>query len=221
MVVIPAGSFMMGSEEKSEERPRHRVMISRAFAVGKYEVTFAEWHACVRAGSCSHRPDDEGWGRSNRPVMMVNWGDAKTYVRWLNRKTGHEYRLPSESEWEYAARAGTKTAYHFGGRIDSSQANYSSNPGKTVPVGRYAANAFGLHDVHGNVWEWVEDCWNGGYAGAPSDGQAWTSGDCSIRVLRGGSYAYISGGIRSALRGRGATGNRFRGLGFRVARTLP
>ncbi len=237
MAVIPAGSFTMGSlageaGRDDDEGPRHRVTIPRAFALGKYEVTFGEWDACVRAGGCNHRPEDQGWGRGNRPVMNVSYDDAKAYVRWLARQTGRGYRLPSESEWEYAARAGTTTAFHFGDRISPSQANYNGNYSynggakgryreRTVAVGSFPANAFGLHDVHGNVWEWVEDCYHSSYEGAPRDGSAWTTGECSRRVLRGGSWDFFPRSVRAADRGGMATALRDTGGGFRIARTLP
>ena len=231
MVVVPAGSFLMGSPSHEagrddDEGPRHRVTIARPFAVGKYEVTFAEWDACVADGGCGgDRPDDEGWGRGRRPVVNVSWDDAKAYVRWLNRKTGKQYRLPSEAEWEYAARAGTTTRYNWGDDIGRNRANCDGcgsrwDRKQTAPAGSFPANVFGLHDVHGNVWEWVEDCRNVNYQGAPSDGSARMSGDCSSRVLRGGSWFNEPRYLRSALRGRGRTGNRSYGLGFRVARTL-
>ena len=224
MVVVPAGRFMMGSPSGEQYRhdregPVHRVTIAEPIAVGVYEVTFGEWDACVSGGGCSgYRPDDSYMGRGNRPVINVNWEDAQSYVGWLSRKTGRGYRLLSESEWEYVARAGTETAYHYGSGISPSQANY--NGPQTVPVGSYSSNAFGLHDVHGNVWEWVEDCWNDSYRGAPSDGSAWESGDCSGRVLRGGSWSDEPRYLRSANRGGSVTGDRYNGLGFRVARTL-
>ena len=227
MVVVPAGSYEMGSPSSEEGRvddegPVHRVEISKPFAVGVYEVTFAEWDACVTGGGCNgHRPDDEGWGRGNRPVINVIWKDAKSYVGWLSRKTGEGYRLLSESEWEYVARAGTRTAYHFGSSISSGQANYGNNLGKTSPVGTYASNGFGLHDVHGNVWEWVEDCWHGDYRGAPSDGSAWiTGGDCSLRMLRGGSWHSVPELLRSAFRNGVLWRFPVGDVGFRVARTL-
>jgi formylglycine-generating enzyme required for sulfatase activity len=225
LVVIPPGSFIMGSPASeagrfSNEGPQHRVRIPRGFALGKYEVTFAEWDACVKAGGCSHRPGDERWGRGNRPVIRVSWDDAREYVRWLSRKTGHEYRLPSEAEWEYAARAGTTTPFYFGNDINSRQANYGLNEGKTVAVGKYPANAFGLHDVHGNVWEWVEDCWII-YKGGPSDDSTWTTGNCNRRVLRGGSWYDLPRVVRAAFRIRDVPGGRIVDVGFRVARTLP
>ena len=237
MVVVPAGSFMMGSPSGeagrySNEGPMHEVTIEKPFAVGVFEVKFEEWEACRRGGGCSHNPDDKGWGRGRHPVINVSWKDAQAYVRWLSREAGAEYRLPSESEWEYVARAGTTGPFHFGSTISTEQANYDGNytygsgrkgryRERTVPVGGFPPNAFGLHDVHGNVWEWVEDCWHGNYRGAPSDGSAWTSGgDCSRRVLRGGSWIFEPQFLRSAYRGRYTSGARNVYLGFRVARTL-
>ena len=226
MVVIPAGSFLMGSPESEEGRdedegPQHRVTIPAPFAVGAYEVTFEEWDACVAEGGCGgYRPNDNGWGRGWRPVINVSWNDAQAYVRWLRGKTGKEYRLLSAAEWEYAARAGTTTRYSFGDEITSSDANYGKNIGKTQPVGSYRANGFGLYDVHGNVWEWVQDYWNDSYRGAPNNGEAWETGDFSWGVLRGGSWFNNSRLLRSALRNRDQTGNRDFNNGFRVARTL-
>ena len=222
MVVIPAGSFKMGSSDgDDDERPEHRVEIGEPFAVGVYEVTFEEWDACVAAGGCAgYRPDDEGWGRGKRPVINVSWEDAQEYVEWLREKTGEEYRLLSEAEWEYAARAGSRTRYSFGDEITPGQANYGGNIGKTLPVGIYGANGYGLYDMHGNVWEWVQDCWNGSYAGTPSNEKAWKTGDCSRRVLRGGSWNYSPGGLRAANRSWGDSGGRSGSSGFRVARTL-
>ena len=230
MVVVPAGEFMMGSPPSEEGRgnsegPVHRVTIAEPFAVGKYEVTFEEWDACVSGGGCGgHRPDDEGWGRGRQPVINVSWEDAQAYVDWLSRKTGEDYRLLSEAEWEYAARAGTTTRYHWGDDIGRNRANCYGDCGDswefTAPVGSFAANGFGLHDMHGNAWEWVEDCWNGSYAGAPTDGSAWESGDCDRRVLRGGSSRYDPVFLRAANRLGYESGSRFNYYGFRVARTL-
>ena len=238
MVVVPAGSYMMGSpsseaERHDDEGPVHEVTMASSFAVGKYEVTFDEWDACVSAGGCfAYRPDDGGWGRGRRPVINVSWEEARGYVRWLSQTTGQGYRLLSESEWEYVARAGTVTPFHFGSTISTDQANYegtstygSGRRGRyrerTVPVGSFPSNAFGVHDVHGNVWEWVEDCWHGGYRGAPADGSAWESGDCSRRVLRGGSWDDVPRYLRSASRIRGLAVLRFLDNGgFRVAMTL-
>ena len=238
MVVVPGGSFLMGSPESepwhtSSEGPVHRVSI-RSFAAGKYEVTFDEWEACVSDGGCGgYRPDDSGWGRGRRPVMIVSWPQAKEYAAWLTRKTGEAYRLLSESEWEYAARAGTTTPFHTGSTITTEQANYNGRlvypfgddenglyRAQTLPVGSFAPNAFGLHDVHGNVMEWVEDCWNPTYEGAPTDGSAWTSGGCSWRALRGGSWYLLPESIRSAFRWGYPTSVQVNHLGFRIARTL-
>ena len=237
MVVVPAGEFRMGSPSSEEghpnEGPQHRVTIPEPFAVGKYEVTFSEWGACVSAGGCGgYQPDDRGWGRGQRPAINVSWRDAKAYVAWLSDKTGEQYRLLSEAEWEYAARAATTGPFHFGSTISTDQANYNGNNAhgsgrkgvyrkKTVPVGSFAANGFGLHDVHGNVWEWVEDCWHGSYAGAPTDGRARvTGGGCDRRILRGGSWNNGPGNLRSALRVGLSAENRDVTDGFRVSRTL-
>ena len=222
MVVVPSGSFMMGSPDNEEGRyddegPRHRVTIPAPFAVGRFEVTFSEWDACVSDGGCDgYRPEDEGWGRDRRPVISVNWNDAQRYVSWLSQKTGHVYRLLSEAEWEYVARAGTTTRYHWG---DDYRSDRVADGAKTEPVGRYASNRFGLHDVHGNVFEWVEDCWNGSYAEAPADGRAWVSGDCSVRVVRGGSWLRNPRSLRAAYRIGSRAEDPYR-YGFRVVRTL-
>ena len=231
MVVIPAGAFVMGSpgSEKGrgrEEGPAHRVRIPKPFAVGAYEVTFAEWDSCHRAGGCTHDPADNGWGRGDRPVVGVSWRDAQQYVRWLSRKTGNEYRLLSESEWEYAARAGTVTRYWWGDRLGRNRANCEAcgspwDDRETAPVGSFSPNGFGLYDVHGNVREWVEDCWNGGYRGARSDGRPWTGdGDCGKRVLRSGSCINPPRQLRSAMRVWKPIDRRDRDAGFRVAMTL-
>ena len=238
MVVVPAGTYRMGSpasEEgrEDEEGPVHRVTIAQPLAVGKYEVTFAEWDACVSGGGCGgYRPPYEGWwGRGRRPVIHVSWKDAQAYVRWLSEETGETYRLLSEAEWEYVARAGTTTPFHTGATISTEQANYngkytygSGRKGKyrkqTVPVGSFPANGFGLHDVHGNVWEWTQDCWHAGYGGAPADGRAWESRECSGRVLRGGSWFNSPWNLRSANRVGFTSGDRSDVIGIRVARML-
>jgi len=220
MISIPAGSFIMGcspdgSECNSLEKPTRRVTVS-AFKLMETEVTFAMWDACVAAGGCSYTPKDEGWGRGNRPVMNVSYNDiTQQFIPWLNKTTGHTFRLPSEAEWEYAARAGTSTAYSFGNSISSSQARFSSS--NTVPVKSHSANAFGLYDMHGNVWEWVQDCWNESYSGAPTNGSAWQSGDCALRVLRGGSWSNYPGNLRVSDRFRDGTAFRDYSLGFRLA----
>ena len=229
MVEVPSGVYTMGSPPMEDGSgsaggPRHTVTIGYRLAVGVYEVTFAEWDACVADGGCDgYRPGDYGWGRGTRPVILMDWNDAQAYVAWLSRKTGRSYRLLSESEWEYVARAGTTTRYHTGDTITPSQANYYYGPDsslQTVEVGSYAANAFGLHDVHGNVWEFTRDCWNRSYTGAPTDGSARETGDCDRRVVRGGSWLNNSRDLRSAFRFWFRTGFRLSNYGFRVARTL-
>jgi formylglycine-generating enzyme required for sulfatase activity len=204
---------------KEDEGPQRRVTLRSPLTVGRFEVTFAEWDACVSAGGCSHRPSDEGWDRGTRPVIDVSWEHAQAYVRWLSRRTGQRYRLLTEAEWEYAARAGTTTPWHTGASIGPSQAVFGTS--RTEPVGSRPANQFGLHDMHGNVWEWVEDCYLESYADAPLDAsQAVTSPDCGTRVLRGGSWLFSSPqDLRSADRFRLAPGDRFDFIGFRVART--
>ena len=203
LVVVPAGSYVMGSptsdaEGHSSERPQHAVRIGAPFAVGVYEVTFAEWDACAGAGGCGgYRPYDSGWGRGRRPVMNVSWEDAQAYVQWLSRETGQRYRLLTEAEWEYVARAGTTTGRYWG-QTEAGQCRYANGGNAfapcpdghrfTAPVGSFQPNAFGLYDVLGNVLEWTEDCRNGDYSGAPTNGSAWQAGDCSLRVLRGGSW---------------------------------
>ena len=233
MVVIPAGVFRMGclSDDdfcSSAEQPVHEVTFGRPFALSVHEVTFAEWDACVAAGGCGgYEPGDRGWGRGARPVMHVSRDDVQGYLGWLSSQTGAEYRLPSESEWEYAARAGTVTKYSWGDGdgIGTNRANCDDcgsqwDDDRTAPVGSFGANAWGLYDMHGNVWEWVADCWNGSYAGAPSDGGAWLAGNCSKRVLRGGSWYNFPEGLRAAARHRSSADYRHYGFGFRVARTL-
>ena len=241
MVEVPAGSFLMGSPGSEAGRevgegPVHRVTIAQPFAVGVYEVTFEEWDACVADGGCGgYRPADQSWGRGKRPVIHVSWTDAKAYVEWLSRKTGEAYRLLSESEWEYAARAGTRSPFHTGLTITPAQANYDgrySYPSnrfdpdglfrrRTLPVGSFAPNAFGLYDMHGNVYEWVEDCWHDSYAGAPTDGSAWTDAeDCSDRVSRGGAWDDPPRLVRSATRDELDVAEGSEIDGFRVARTL-
>jgi formylglycine-generating enzyme required for sulfatase activity len=221
MVVVPAGEFMMGSESGDpDEKPVHRVTISRPFAVGRFEVTFAEWDACVADRGCQRRPEDRGWGRDRRPVIDVSWDDAKAYVSWLSRRTGKTYRLLSEAEWEYAARGGSATQVEGKGNANCAGCGGQWDSKQTAPVGSFRANGFGLHDMIGNVWEWTEDCWKDSYHGAPADGSAWTGGECSRRVLRGGSWLDNPGRARSAFRSYIDTSSRYYFIGFRVARTL-
>ncbi len=241
MVTVPAGEFLMGSPESErgrgkDEGPQHKVAIAQAFAVGKFEVTFAEWDACVAEGGCTQKPGDEGWGRGRHPVINVSWHDANEFTAWLSKKTGKAYRLLSEAEWEYAARGVTKTSdpstpFSTGPTINYRQANYDANftygsgpqglyRQKTLDVGSLPHNAFGLHDMHGNVWEWVQDCYKPSYEGAPDDGSPAVSGDCSLHILRGGSWNYYPKLLRSAYRYATAPEVRLNYVGFRIARAL-
>lgn len=224
MVVMPAGHYMMGTERgRYDEKPVHRVTFAKAFAVGKYEVTWDEWEACVAEAACDNGPvaksgGDNGWGKGRRPVIEVSWHDAGKYVAWLNSKVpGTPYRLLSEAEWEYAARAGTTTEYHWGEELDLSKANIGN---KTVPVGQYAPNGFGLHDMLGNALEWVEDCYEESYDGAPTDGRPVADPADCLRVLRGGAWTYGPRDIRSANRYGTAPVDRMNIVGMRVARSL-
>ena len=228
MIVVPAGKFTMGSPETEEDRsedegPQHEVTIAKTFAVGRTDITFAEWDICVAAGAC-RKVSHNGWGRGDRPVILVSWEEAKGYVRWLKRMTGKDYRLLSEAEWEYAARAGNQGRWSFGDDEaqlgDYAWFNRNSDV-KTQPVAKKKPNAFGLYDMHGNVWQWVEDPYHDSYAGAPSDGSVWDQGaDANRRVVRGGSRGNIPRYLRSAVRDGYAALNRYNDLGFRVGRTL-
>jgi formylglycine-generating enzyme required for sulfatase activity len=225
MVVVPAGRFVMGSPEdevdrRADEGPQREVTIVRPFAVGKFELTFAEWDACMAAGGCRHTPSDNGWGRGKRPVVNVSWHDiTNEYLPWVSRKTGKTYRLLSEAEWEYAARAGTTTPYSTGLTITQSQANFHSLK-TTFLVGSFQPNAFGLYDMHGNVQEWVQDCLETSYLGAPIDGSAVTSASCDLRVLRGGAWNSTPRVLRSARRAWSLPVIRNSIIGFRIGRTL-
>ena len=204
--------------------PAARVKIAKPFAIGKHEVTFEEWDACVEDGGCKHRPEDREWGRGDRPVINVSWLDAKEFVAWLSQKTGQTYRLPSEAEWEYAARGGTNTPYWWGRDVGTRQANCREcNTGssqQTSPVGSFKANPFGLHDTAGNAAEWVEDCWNDNYRGAPQNGSPWLTGQCRLRVLRGGAFDSAAKYLRSTARFRYDSDVRYSANGFRVLREL-
>jgi formylglycine-generating enzyme required for sulfatase activity len=225
MVVVPNGDFDMGSAESPYEKPVHHVTITKTFAIGRREITFAEWDACVTAGMCKYRPEDRGWGRGDRPVVDVSWDDAKLFVKWMSQRTGKAYRLPSEAEWEYAARAGTASAFWWGRERGEGRANCDDcgapTKGQTVPAGSFRPNSFGLYDTSGNAAEWVEDCWNDTYKGAPANGSAWLAGQCGLRVLRGGSFASKANMVRSAARFRYDADVRYYANGFRLARDLP
>jgi formylglycine-generating enzyme required for sulfatase activity len=223
MVVVPAGTFLMGSrngEGDDDERPQHKVTIVRPFAVSRFAVTFDEWDAAYGRGGVKHRPG--GWlrVRGRLPVINVSWEDAQAYAGWLSRETGKSYRLLSEAEWEYCCRAGTTTAYSGGDTIDKIQARFGRWLAGPVEVGSFPPNVWGLHDMHGNVWEWCEDNWHPNYQGAPQDGSVWRGGDTSFRVLRGGSWFYVPQNLRSADRRWARPGFRNYDVGFRVARTL-
>ncbi len=223
LVRIPPGTFKMGSK-LARQKPRHTVSMSRPFAIGRFEVTFDEWDACVDQKGCDQSPSDLEWGRGRNPVMNVSWLDAQQYVKWLSEKTLQNYRLPTEAEWEYAARAGTRSPYFWGNSIGANNANCrdcNRNPAShTQPVGSYAANSFGLFDTSGNIAEWVEDCWNDNYRGAPDDGSAWRKGDCRRRVLRGGSFDSTALQVQTSWRFRYDADVPYYSNGFRVVREL-
>lgn len=231
MIVVPAGNFVMGSPatemgRDNDEEPQHRVTITKPFAVGRFDVTFEEWDACVADGGCDgYKPQDLGWGRGRRPVFNVSWNNATAYVAWLSRKTGKDYRFLTEAEWEYAARAGTTTAYYWGDEIGKGNANCDGcgsqwDNGQTAPVGSFAANAFGLYDMAGNLWQWVQDCYHDSYDGASTDGLAWKNDACTSRVIRGGSWISKPPLLRSAGRFRNSPEDRGNLLGFRIGKTL-
>lgn len=233
MIVVPGGRFGMGSPETEEGRdddegPR-RVVAVESFAVGVYEVTFEEWDACAFGDGCGGAlPEDAGWGRGDHPVINVSWEDAQAYAEWLSETTGQEYRLLTESEWEYVARAGTQTARYWGETAsgqcrfangDDEAAPCSDGYENPAPVGSFEPNTFGLYDILGNVWEWVEDCY-GDYEEAPRDGSASHAGDCDWRVFRGGGWNQGPDDLRAAARTQSPIGLQGRSLGFRVARTV-
>jgi formylglycine-generating enzyme required for sulfatase activity len=236
MVVVPAGEFMMGSPANERGRNdneddgngrQHKVTIARPFAVSKYDVTFADWDACVSVGGCPRgegRAGDAGWGRGAQPVIFLSWDDAQVFATWLSMMSGKSYRLLTEAEWEYAARAGSNTAYFWGDEIGNGNANCSGCGSKwneqASPVGSFKPNDFGLYDMGGNVWQWVQDCYHENYNGAPADGSAWMLGECNFRVVRGGSWGFTPDFLRSAFRNWGPPYLRNPNVGFRVGRTL-
>jgi formylglycine-generating enzyme required for sulfatase activity len=224
MIEFHADSFEMGSGSMSQnfdERPRHTVQLAR-FAMSKHEITFDDYDRFASATG-RRRPSDEGWGRGKRPVINVSWDDAVAYTRWLSEQTGHPYRLPTEAEWEFVARSGAISRYWWGNDPGQGNANCFDCGGEwagrsTAPVGRFGASGFGMHDMAGNVREWVQDCYQGSYAGAPADGTAVELGGCSERVARGGSFSSSSQALRSASRERYNAESRLDDLGFRVVR---
>jgi formylglycine-generating enzyme required for sulfatase activity len=240
MVVVDAGRFSMGAPDaepgrQAMEGPVAAVTVPRRFAVARTETTFDQWEACLIANGCSHWPQDQGWGRGAQPVIGVSWEDARRYVAWLNRHTGRldrdgkptgpQYRLLTEAEWEYVARAGTRSARPWGEAIGQSQAQCRdcgvAASGRPSPAGSLPPNPWGVHEMLGNVWEWVEDCSNPTLAGRPADARARTEGDCSRRGVRGGAWSTSAKGVRSATRGFHPVSRRDAAIGFRVALDLP
>jgi formylglycine-generating enzyme required for sulfatase activity len=224
MVKLPAARYVMGSQGQSlnfDEGPQHEVSLSR-FSISKYEVTFADYDRFARATG-ARLPYDETWGRGNRPVINVSWNDAQAYVRWLSAQTGHTYRLPTESQWEFAARAGELTSYPWDVDADKVHANCFNcgsewDQGSTAPVGNFPANHFGLHDMGGNVQEWTEDCYRAGYSGASSDGSALLIPGCTQHTVRGGAYTSPVNSLRGTSRGQYDQDIRLDNLGFRITR---
>lgn len=235
LVSIPAGSFLMGCQPEErgcwdDERPAREVRVA-AFDIGAREVTFAEWDACVADGACTHEPDDQGWGRGERPVVDVSIVDIRAYLDWLNRRTGQAYRLPSEAEWEYAARAGSTGPFHTGDCINTNQANFDGRDvgaecadpnarflGQTATVKSYPPNRLELYDMLGNVAEWTADCWHASYEDAPTTAIPWMRGDCTQHVVRGGSWRDGARHLRSAWRDPRPVTQRSNEVGFRVVR---
>jgi formylglycine-generating enzyme required for sulfatase activity len=238
MMVVPSGNFAMGSPSFEPERfdgeAQVAVTIAKTFAVGQFPVTFDEWDQCVADGGCDgYKPDDNDWGRGRRPVINVSWDDAQKYVAWISGKTGKTYRLLSDAEREYVTRAGTTTPFWWGSSIAPSDANYNGSAKpyrgggskgeyrkKTMPVDSFLPNPWGLYDVHGNMSQWTQDCWNESNVGNPGDGSARMTGDCGRRVLRGGSWFFDPRNIRAASRDSSSTDYRYDSISFRVARTL-
>jgi len=231
MIVVPAGEFSMGSQQEEKGRlvnegPIRGVAITRPFAIAKHELTRNQWAACVRENGCRDLVGREPWETGLHPVMRVSWSDAQQYVLWLSDKTGKDYRLPTEAEWEYVARAGTATNYWWGEDFGRNNANCKVcgsrwDRKQTAPVGSFKANRFGLHDTAGNLWEWTEDCWHKGFNDAPPDSRAWLEdGNCSYRVIRGGSWLDPPRSLRSAARAQYHTESRHEFIGIRIALTL-
>jgi len=226
MVVVPAGEFTMGSPASEESRqghesPQHNVRIPKPFAVGKFEISFTEWDACVREEGCAQvNVNEKGWRGGNLPVIRVSWLEAKAYTAWLSKRTRSAYRLLSEAEWEYVARAGTTTTFWWGTSAEDTRANYSrpGSPNRPLPVDSHGANPFGLFNVLGNVAEWIEDCWHPDYQGAPTDGGAWLFHTCTVRGHRGGAWSTESSHMRAAKRQWYPPTDRARDIGLRIAR---
>ncbi|WP_157879039.1 formylglycine-generating enzyme family protein [Pararhodospirillum photometricum] len=222
MISVPAGTFVMGEDgPRPETRPAHPVTLDRPFALGRTEVTFDQWQACVAAGACPGGQDDHGWGRGSRPMINVTHADAQAYARWLSALTGHVYRLPLEAEWEYAARAGTTTPWWFGDTLSPGWVNCLhcvTEPWKdhaSAPVASYPANPWGFFDMHGNVWEWVADCWT------PDHQTPAGPGPCRDGTIRGGAWYHIKAVSQSASRARNPLPVWSYIVGFRVLREIP
>jgi formylglycine-generating enzyme required for sulfatase activity len=230
MVMLGAGSFRMGDIQDSRDKaaqPVRTVRIQRPFAIGRYEVTFEDYDRFAQATG-RQLPNDGGGGRGRQPVINFAWGDAVEYAKWLSTQTGKRYRMPSEAEWEYAARGGEETTFWWGNQMKPGMANCVGCGSQwdnkvTAPVGSFQPNPFGLYDTAGNLWEWVEDCDHEDYNGAPTDGSAWKKeggGNCYTRVFRGGAWNYAARGLRSSFRGRGDPGTRSASIGFRLVREV-
>ncbi len=223
VVVLPTGTFQMGSNSgDGDEKPVHPVTIARPIAMGRFEVTFAEYDACLAASGCRSNVSDNGWGRGANPVIHVTWTDANDYVRWLSATTGRRYRLPTEAEWEFAARGGSPAGDVYGkGAANCDGCGSQWDNKRTAPVGRFPPNPYGLYDMLGNAWEWTLDCWVDNYRAAPPDGSPRMNGDCSRRVLRGGGYKDGPDSSRAANRNKDPITDRDPDNGFRVVRELP
>jgi formylglycine-generating enzyme required for sulfatase activity len=223
MIQIQSGSFTMGSSEDEpghsrNEAPAHVVRIDYDFEIGKYPVTFREWDLAMQNGFSGPRTCDQGWGRGRRPVINVSYLEILKYIDWLNNVTQKLYRLPSEAEWEYVCRAGTTSRYSFGDTITRKQAQFRAKG--PAPVDRFPPNQWGVVGMHGNTFEWCEDCWNDSYVDAPSDGSPWTNRDCNNRIWRGGAWGGSPEWLRSATRFHYEKDFRYCDGGFRLVRTL-
>ncbi|SAL60296.1 serine/threonine kinase [Caballeronia peredens] len=226
LIPISPGSFTMGSNnDDPAEKPPHRVSIAHPYAIGKTEVTVEQWNACAEAGACTRIAADGDAPPANSPMRNVSWDDAQVYVKWLSKLGGKSYRLPTEAEWEYAARGGTQSTYWWGdqmkkGTADCKDCGEPYRPEAPTPVASFAANPYGLYDMNGSVWEWVADCWHGSYKNAPADGRAWDDPSCSVRVIRGGSWREGAAYMQSATRFKYSSSVRQSQNGFRVARDM-
>jgi formylglycine-generating enzyme required for sulfatase activity len=224
LAAVPAGSFTMGSNSSDpSEKPAHRVTVTAPFAMGKTEVTVEQWNACVEAGACPHITETAR--APGTPARDISWDDAQVYVKWLTKTSGKPYRLPTEAEWEFAARGGSATRYSWGDDMKKGNANCKDcgdpwQADSPAPVGSFAANGYGLYDMNGSVWEWVQDCWHSSYKGAPADARAWEEPFCPVRVIRGGSWRDGASYMPASTRFKYDASVRQSQNGFRVARDL-